>query len=73
MYLEIIYLIYVYEIYLALNNAQWLICNKTKPSALDDRTLHGIFDPPSVHPLEYTINKLVDMQFLYSIGKETPY
>ena len=31
MYLEIIYLIYMYKQDLALNNLQWLICHKTKP------------------------------------------
>ena len=29
MYLQIIYLIYMYKQYLALNNFQWLICHKT--------------------------------------------
>ena len=32
MCLEIIYLIYMYEKDLALNNLQWLICHKTKPN-----------------------------------------
>ena len=32
MYLEIIYLIYMYKKYLALNNLRWLICHKTKPN-----------------------------------------
>ena len=31
MCLEIIYSIYMYKKYLALNNLQWLICHKTKP------------------------------------------
>ena len=31
MYLEIIYLIYMYKKYLALNNLQWLICHKIQP------------------------------------------
>ena len=30
MYLQIIYLIYMYKEDLALNNLQWLICHKTK-------------------------------------------
>ena len=29
-YLEIVYLIYMYKKDLALNNQQWLICDKTK-------------------------------------------
>ena len=32
MCLEIINLIYMYKNNLALNNLQWLICNKTKPN-----------------------------------------
>ena len=32
MYLQIIYLIYLYKQHIALNNLQWLICNKTKPN-----------------------------------------
>ena len=32
MCLEIIYLIHMYKKDLALNNLQWLICNKTKPN-----------------------------------------
>ena len=31
MYLDIIYLIYMYKEELASNNIQWLICHKTKP------------------------------------------
>ena len=30
LYLEIIYFIYMYKEYLALNNLQWLICHKTQ-------------------------------------------
>ena len=32
--LEIIYLIYMYEKDLALNNLQWLICHKTQPNQI---------------------------------------
>ena len=32
MYLEIVYLIYMYEKDLALNDLKWLICHKTKPN-----------------------------------------
>ena len=32
MRLEIIYIIYMYKKDLALNNLQWLICHKTKPT-----------------------------------------
>ena len=34
MCLEIIYLIYMYEKDLALNNLQWLICHKTQPNQI---------------------------------------
>ena len=29
---NLIYLIYMYKEYLAVNNLQWLICHKTKPN-----------------------------------------
>ena len=34
MCLEIIYSIYMYKEYLALNNLQWLICHKTQPNQI---------------------------------------
>ena len=34
MYLQIIYLIYMYKEDLALNNQQWLICHKTQPTQI---------------------------------------
>ena len=34
MCLEIIYLIYIYEKDLALNNLQWLICHKSQPNQI---------------------------------------
>ena len=34
MYLEIIYLIYMYKQDLGLNNLQWLICHKTQPNQI---------------------------------------
>ena len=39
MYLEIIYLIYMYKKDLALDNLKWLICNKTKPNQMKKRKL----------------------------------
>ena len=35
MFLEIIYLIYMYKKDLVLHNLQWLICHKTKPNQTD--------------------------------------
>ena len=37
MYLEIIYLIYMYQKDLALNDVQWMICHKTKPNQITVR------------------------------------
>ena len=34
MYLEIIYLIYMYKKDKVLNNLQWLICHKTQPNQI---------------------------------------
>ena len=37
MCLQIIYLIYMYEEDMALNNLQWFICHKTKPNQTNKR------------------------------------
>ena len=58
MFIEIIYLIYMYKKDLVLNNPQWSIChkNQTKPSQTNTCFCLHLFSGPSAMSIEERVN-----------------